>query len=379
MGSLFLMLLGATAHVPAVPAVADTHTAPSEAVSTPLADLPKFDSATSLLVVAPHPDDETLCCAGVIQRVNAAGGKVGVVWVTSGDASEMDLLVIEKSLFRKPRKLRDLAARRMQEAHAAAAVLAIPQESQIFLGYPDRGILSLLTDHYLTPLYSKFNGSSVVPYDNALSPGQPYTGKSLEHDFDSVLQRLQPTLVLAPSPRDAHSDHEAAGVLVMRAMSQRGELSRLRYWIVHGGETWPLPRGYHPTREAYPSPRGKGLASGSFELTTQEEQRKLQALQSYQTQMKVMSSYLLAYVRRSELYSVNPMPPPGPGQELPPEPDSPGAAPTAGAAPGTAIAPAAGAPAGTAVAPARGAPPRATTDPAAAAPRIATPAGTSAK
>jgi hypothetical protein len=32
-----------------------------------------------------------------------------------------------------------------------------------------------------------------------------------------------------------------------------------------------------------------------------------------------MSSYLLAYVRLSELYSDTPMPPPGPGQELPPE------------------------------------------------------------
>jgi LmbE family N-acetylglucosaminyl deacetylase len=325
------MLLGVTSQVPAVPAVPDTHTAPPPAVTLPPADFPDFDSSTSLLIVAPHPDDETLCCAGVIQRVSAAGGRVGVVWITSGDASEMDLLVIEKSLFRKPRKLRDLAARRMQEAHAAAVVLAVPPERQIFLGYPDRGVLSLMTDHYVTPLYSKFNGSSVVPYDNALSPGQPYTGRSLEHDFDSVLQRLKPTLVLAPSPRDAHSDHEAAGVLAMRAMSQRGELSRLRYWIVHGGETWPLPRGYHPTRQAYPSPRGKGLASGSFELTPQEEERKLLALQSYQTQMRIMSSYLLAYVRRSELYSDTPMPPPGLGQELTPQsqqPEAPSTAPT---------------------------------------------------
>ena len=321
------------------------HKAPP-AVPVPSADFPKFDTNTSLLVIAPHPDDETLCCAGVIQRVSGAGGKVAVVWITSGDASEMDLLVIEKSLFRKPQKLRDLGARRMQEARAAAALLAVPAVGQIFLGYPDRGILSLLTDHYVTPFYSKFNGSSAVPYDNALSPGKSYTGRSLEQDFDSVLQRVKPTLILAPSPRDAHSDHEAAGVLAMRAMSQRGELTKLRYWIVHGGETWPLPRGYHPARQAYPSPRGKGLSAGAFELTPQEEERKLQALRCYQTQMRVMSSYLLAYVRKSELYSEVPMPPPGRGQEPPPAADATSgaaAARAADAAATRAVAPAASA------------------------------------
>lgn len=289
----------------------------STAPALPAADFPKFDANTSLLVIAPHPDDEVLCCAGVIQRVAAAGGKVAVVWITSGDASEMDLLVIEKSLFVKPLKLRDLAARRTAEARSAAAVLGIPVERRIFLGYPDRGVLSLITDHYSTPFYSKYNGSSVVPYDTALSPGQPYTGASLERDFDAVLQRIKPTLVLAPSPRDAHTDHEAAGVLTMRALSRSGELGKVRYWIIHGGETWPLPRGYHPTRRAYPSPRGKGLASGAFLLTPAEEGRKLEALRCYQTQMKVMSSYLLSYVRTTELYSDMPMPPPGPTQALP--------------------------------------------------------------
>ncbi len=52
--------------------------APS-ATAQPAADLPPLDVRTSLLVVAPHPDDETLCCAGIIQRVLHAGGRVSVV------------------------------------------------------------------------------------------------------------------------------------------------------------------------------------------------------------------------------------------------------------------------------------------------------------
>src|SRR5579862_2230886 len=175
--------------------------------------LPRLDAATSLLVVAPHPDDETLCCAGVIQRVAHAGGRVTVVWITSGDASELDMLLIEKSVFPTPARLRELAARRMQEARAAAAHLGVPANGLLFLGYPDRGVLSLLTAHRTSPYTSGFTGAAAVPYPAALFPGHPYTGESLERDFAAVLERVQPTLILAPSPRDSHPDHRGAGLL----------------------------------------------------------------------------------------------------------------------------------------------------------------------
>src|ERR1700680_5309015 len=97
------------------------------------ASLPRLDAQTSLLVVAPHPDDETLCCAGVMQRVVRAGGRVSVVWITSGDGSELALLLIEKSLFRQAAKARDLAARRMREARAATVLLGVPAAGQLVL------------------------------------------------------------------------------------------------------------------------------------------------------------------------------------------------------------------------------------------------------
>ena len=308
--ALIAAALNAAALIGAAFAISKSQAAEQPSLRRPAAELSKFDASTSLLVLAPHPDDEVLCCAGVILRVLQAGGRATVVWVTSGDASELDLLVIEKSLFVKPEKLRDLAAKRSQEARAAADLLGVPPDQQIFLGYPDGGVLSLLNDHYATPYYSRFNGASAVPYDTALSPGSPYTGASLERDFDTVLDRVKPTLILAPSPRDSHSDHEAAGILAIRAMSRRGELGKLHYWIVHGGETWPLPRGYHPTLGQSPAPRSKGLSPAAFELTTTEEARKLAALRNYRTQMTVMSSFLLAFVRTTELFSELPVPQP---------------------------------------------------------------------
>src|SRR2546429_9091568 len=100
------------------------------APATAAPSLPSLDAQTSLLVVAPHPDDETLCCAGVIQRVVRVGGRASVVWITSGDASELDLLLIEKSPFVKPQTARALAATRTREAREASARLGVPEAGQ---------------------------------------------------------------------------------------------------------------------------------------------------------------------------------------------------------------------------------------------------------
>src|SRR4029077_11597995 len=40
---------------------------------------------TRLLVVAPHPDDETLGAGGLMARVHETGGRVNVVYLTDGD------------------------------------------------------------------------------------------------------------------------------------------------------------------------------------------------------------------------------------------------------------------------------------------------------
>lgn len=57
-----------------------------------------------------------------------------------------------------------------------------------------------------------------------------------------------------------------------------------------------------------PSPRGRGLGLVPFHLESLEEADKLEAVRQYHTQLRVMSSYLLSYVRTNELYSALPMP-----------------------------------------------------------------------
>ena len=273
--------------------------------------IPRIDSHTTLLVVSPHPDDETLCCAGVIRRVVAAGGHASIVWLTSGDGSELDMLLIERALRVHPQKMRDLAGKRMDEARAAAADLGVPTRQQFFLGYPDGGLLTLVTDHFTMPYYSKFTGGVTVPYANTVAAGHPYTGESLERDFARVLDLVRPTLVLAPSPQDAHPDHRAAGIVTMQVLSRRHELTAARFWIVHGGHRWPSPRGLRMKLPLAVPPRGRGLELAAFDLDPLEEEDKLEAVRAYHTQMRVMSSFLLSFVRTNELYSSLPVVPGG--------------------------------------------------------------------
>jgi LmbE family N-acetylglucosaminyl deacetylase len=262
-----------------------------------------IDANTSLLVISPHPDDETLCCAGVMQRVHAAGGHVSVVWITSGDGSILSMLLAERTLVASREKVRSLAIRRMQEARAATSLLGVSDTQQFFLGYPDGSILQLLTDNPSTLHPAKLTGETQVRYSDALFPGHPYTGGSLQQDFASVLDRVRPTLILAPSPEDTHPDHRASGLLATRVLARRGEQSRLRYWIVHGGEGWPSPRAYLPFIPLPMPLTGRKLAWSVFNLTDSEITRKRAAIDAYRTQMQVMSPFLLSFVRTTELYT----------------------------------------------------------------------------
>jgi LmbE family N-acetylglucosaminyl deacetylase len=98
-----------------------------------LRDLPVADPRTivgeqSLLVLAPHPDDESLGCGGLIAEHHARGHDVHVMVLTDGTGSH-------------PRSREypatRLASLRMEEARAAMVALGLPEDRIDFLGLPD--------------------------------------------------------------------------------------------------------------------------------------------------------------------------------------------------------------------------------------------------
>jgi len=263
----------------------------------------EFTPADVLLVVAPHPDDEALCCAGAMQRAHAAGAHVAIVWITSGDAFEFAAHVAAHRLFTTTADLRELARLRMLEAAHSAELLAVAPAQRFFLGYPDGAVARLLHEHHDVAYRSPHTGAAAVPYAAALRPGAAYTGADLERDLRFVIDRVQPTWVLAPTLLDEHTDHRATGELVMRILDERGQLNRVRYWIVHGGFAWPWPRGVHPQAALDPPRSARLLPWQYFALSAQERDAKADAIRVYETQMRLTSSFMLSFVKRNEIYS----------------------------------------------------------------------------
>jgi LmbE family N-acetylglucosaminyl deacetylase len=218
----------------------------ADALATILPAFPPPLPTDRVLVVAPHPDDESLCCAGLIQQALARGATVGIVWVTDGDGFEIDAILMEHTLRPHGAASRRLGAQRLNEAHAAADLLGVARRHQYVLGYPDRDLRALLGAHFTQPLRSTYTRVSAVATAEARSPGAAYTGANLTRDLAGVLDEFAPTLVLAATPQDLHSDHAASGELVARLLAARGQSSRLRWWIVHAGRNWPAPRRYRP-------------------------------------------------------------------------------------------------------------------------------------
>ena len=154
------------------------------------------DSRRPVLVLAPHPDDETFGCGGTVRMLTESGVTVDVAFLTRG---EQGLEVADPSNLRASQELAEIRSR---EARAACDVLGV------------RNIVFL-------------NGR-----DTQLNE-QPELAASIAE----ILAWGDYQRIFCPWPEDAHEDHRATFSLLRRAIgSQPTERS---IWLY---EVWkPLP------------------------------------------------------------------------------------------------------------------------------------------
>ncbi len=276
-----------------------------------------------LLVVAPHPDDETIATAGLIQQVLASGGNVRVVLVTAGDGYQDAVRRITPETPPEPHEYVAYGERRISEAEASAHALGSGRIDVELLGFPDGGLHGLLDDHWsrAKPERSQTTGAADPPYEEARDPRLPYTGANLRAELARILRETQPTLLALPDPVDIHPDHSAAGVFTLLALEdwQRGNRHsrshpsvepRLLAYLVHwpnwpsGWMEWnPNPGDLASTAiEQPPKIPARDVTVRSFALDETERRTKRAALDRYVSQLAISPAFLNAFVRTNELF-----------------------------------------------------------------------------
>ena len=135
---------------------------------------------SSILIVAPHPDDETLGCGGAIALCRQFNLPVSVLVVSDGTKSHPNSLTYPPVALKKLRE---------NESTAALAILGIAPEAVTFLGLPDGAV----------------DVSS-----------QSQNAIAFCHEY---LSNLTPSIIFLPWRSDPHEDHRASWQLLTTAMS----------------------------------------------------------------------------------------------------------------------------------------------------------------
>lgn len=205
------------------------------------------------LIVAPHPDDETLGCGGTIIRKIAVGAAVHVVFTTDGGGSHRGI------------DRHELVRRRADEAIAACAVLGVAKSHITFLALAD----------------------------GRLEVHQPDAARRMA----KIMRDIQPQQVFAPYRHDNHPDHLATNRAVVAALGEYGRSCVLLEYPVWFWEHWPwmklppwLPhRRRRAITRAVLSPLRAWRDIRRFVDVADVLEQKKDALAEHATQMRAMA------------------------------------------------------------------------------------------
>lgn len=222
-------------------------------MTTPL----HLEPADRLLLVLPHPDDESLAAGGLLQRALAAGTTVRLLFATDGDNNPWAQRASERSLWITSRDRARFGAIRRGEVLAAIAALGVPGEAVSFLAFPDQGLTALLMR----------------------------ADTHLLDDLRRAVLDFRPTVLVSPSMLDRHPDHSALGVWISLVLGSVDHQPRHLRFFVHDPEQRRQP------------PNGTALRLDSVELA-----RKRAAIDCHRTQQFWRGAWLRGFARAEEAF-----------------------------------------------------------------------------
>lgn len=266
--------------------------------------LPAITSQDRILILAPHPDDESIATGGIIQSAVKIGAKGKIVCFTNGDHNQWAFIADTKRIPLRQKEFIYLGEMRRKETISAMAFLGIRRSDIIFLGYPDDGTLEIFTKYWNTakPFETLLTRISKVPYQEALSPNAPYIGKSVLKDLETVITDFKPTRIFVSHPADGNRDHQALYLFLRVALwDLEGKIPQPQVYpyLIHM-RNWPLPKGYHPELALDPlEEQTREISWQRSLLTLAEVSTKYQAITYYKTQFR---RHLYPFVRKNELF-----------------------------------------------------------------------------
>src|SRR5882672_9072010 len=267
--------------------------------------LPQFAAAKTILVFAPHPDDEALIAAGRIRTAVLAGDTVKIVVVTAGDSAGGV----------------DEAARRAGESVAAAQLLGLTEQDVIFLAYPELGLQQIYNAASPTDVITSKAGQTQTYGNRGLggmdfhryrfgSPG-PYNRVTMEQDIRTLLADYRPDEIYTVSHFDTHTDHQVTALLVTEALAalKRSDatLSTKLFqgivWVPSSQTpTWPDAGGCSPDTPFPPPQMDTQLEWKRTLRAVVLADLKCQAINAYNNSA---NDWLRSFARKDEFFWLN--------------------------------------------------------------------------
>lgn len=275
-------------------------------------DKSEITKADSVLIFAPHNDDEILGTGGVLQRYVKSDTRVKVIIMTNGDGQIRRPPFIP---FARPDFVK-LGYRRQNESLDALDYLGVDDSEVEFLGYPDRGLSKMWTQNWKPgeSYYSKYTKSDRSPYDNSYTENAPYSGAAVARDVRELVMDEKPDVIYLPHPNDTHPDHWATNGLVLYGLeaAKAEEKEKLNdvillSYLVHNVK-FPHPRGKYLEASLSKPANLKDLDTEWYDIPLEfgERLRKFRAIGKYRTQNQLMRKYLISFARANELFGVVP-------------------------------------------------------------------------
>lgn len=273
--------------------------------------VPEYDNpGQRILVIVPHPDDESLGMAGVIQRAVELKEPIKVVIATDGESYKKAAALYSGHNDPTSSDFYKLGLQRQRESIAAMAELGLPKDDVIFLGFAD-GSTRFLWSEYWDNTHPRVSGGTHVaysPYSDVYKPGIAYTGNNLENSIQEIIKSFKPTDIYYPIADDVHPDHWAVSNFVRYAITAMNLNVIQHMFLVHHPQ-WPVPWLLEPNKPQLPPVDMKDSNTNwqIFKLKQSEITKKELALKKYKTQVDAMGPFLMGFVRKNELFGTKPV------------------------------------------------------------------------